>query len=291
MSKEHDTPHRETANPYSTEEELLRAVKSGDEVAWQAFVREYSGYILSAIERRLFGLGDDDVRDVYVDILADLRGNGLRRYDGRSTLKTWLFVVSDRRAIDRLRAKRGRVRDPAGVAGLSAFDAAVFRLFYVDGLSLGGLIAALESKGENVSTGDVSDAVMRIEQAVDPRYLKRLSHDRYARRQHGQRAKDLEYLVRERERHRSLARSAAPDEALIASEVRDISKRVVALRARLDAEQREVLALKFDDGLTAEQVRESLGLRDQRQVYSIIRSATRQLRRWLRNEGYDLDEA
>mgnify|MGYP006299603389 CR=1 FL=1 len=92
---------------------LLSDCLRGNKPAWDAFVDRYGPVIYSAV-RRVLGRGDtgsgpaaDDVaQDVFYKLVRD-DSRLLRSYDpARSSLSTWLTIVSRSTAIDALRRRR-----------------------------------------------------------------------------------------------------------------------------------------------------------------------------------------
>ena len=70
---------------------LARACAGGDETAWEEFGRSYFGFIRAFAARVLSGAAAADLAD---QVIADLWQRGkIARFEGRSTLKTWLAAV------------------------------------------------------------------------------------------------------------------------------------------------------------------------------------------------------
>ncbi len=97
------------ARAASTQErELLGRAAAGDEAA----VRELFRTHVTRLHRqaaRVLGADDPDVEDVVQQaFLAAL--DGAARFDGRSSLSTWLFGITTRRALDAARARWRRQR-------------------------------------------------------------------------------------------------------------------------------------------------------------------------------------
>jgi RNA polymerase sigma-70 factor (ECF subfamily) len=90
------------------ERELLGRAASGDEAA----VRELFRTHVTRLHRqaaRILGGDDPDVEDVVQQaFLAAL--DGAAKFDGRSSLSTWLFGITTRRALDAARARWRRQR-------------------------------------------------------------------------------------------------------------------------------------------------------------------------------------
>lgn len=88
--------------------ELLRRAGAGDEAAVRRLFRNHAPRLHRHVSRVL-GANDPDVDDVVQQIfLAAL--DGADRFDGRSTVSTWLFGIATRRALDSARARWRRQR-------------------------------------------------------------------------------------------------------------------------------------------------------------------------------------
>jgi len=114
--------HRQGAG--GGERELLRSAAGGDEQAVRTLYRTYA-VRLHRHAARVLGGEDADVEDVVQQVfLAALEGAS--RFDGRSSLSTWLFGITTRRALDaaRSRWRRGRWGRLAESVGLGAPAAA-----------------------------------------------------------------------------------------------------------------------------------------------------------------------
>ncbi|HEX4355743.1 MAG TPA: RNA polymerase sigma factor [Polyangiales bacterium] len=86
---------------------LLRA-GAGDEAAVRKLYRTHVGKLLRHAGR-ILGPTDPDIEDVVQQaFLAAL--DGASRFDGRSTVQTWLFGIVTRRALDAARARYRRHR-------------------------------------------------------------------------------------------------------------------------------------------------------------------------------------
>jgi RNA polymerase sigma-70 factor (ECF subfamily) len=86
---------------------LLRAAQ-GDELAVRKLYRTHLGK-LQRHAARILGSSDPDVEDVVQQaFLAALDGAG--KFDGRSSVQTWLFGIVTRRALDAARARYRRRR-------------------------------------------------------------------------------------------------------------------------------------------------------------------------------------
>ncbi len=102
----------------------LHKVLAGDKRAWDAFVEEFAGLILSTVQR-VFSMHSatnkrQDVPDVVQNVFLKLVKNDyalLKTYDPkRARLSTWLVVITRSAAIDHLRSPMGR-EIPSPLAG------------------------------------------------------------------------------------------------------------------------------------------------------------------------------
>ena len=94
----------------ASEEErvLLGRAAAGDEMAVRELFRTHVGR-LHRQAARVLGADDPDVEDVVQQaFLAAL--DGAAKFDGRSSLSTWLFGITTRRALDAARARWRRQR-------------------------------------------------------------------------------------------------------------------------------------------------------------------------------------
>ena len=103
--------------------DLLRRAGLGDEAAVRRLFRNHAPRLHRHVSR-ILGASDPDVDDVIQQIfLAALEG--AERFDGRSTVSTWLFGIATRRALDAARSRWRRQRfrrlgDQLGFTGLAS---------------------------------------------------------------------------------------------------------------------------------------------------------------------------
>lgn len=102
---------------HTPEEEFLRRVRDGDEEAFISLVESLNGSMirvaLSFVRSR--GVAEEVVQETWLAVI-----DGLDRFEGRSTLKTWIFQILKNRA--RTRAKRERRTLPASGFGDDATE-------------------------------------------------------------------------------------------------------------------------------------------------------------------------
>ena len=113
-------PGREPTGDAAFEgEALLKGLRAGDDVAFQAMIRQYGGRLL-AVARRLLR-HEEDARDcVQETFLQAFRQ--IEQFEGRAALGTWLHRIAVNQALARLR-KRAAGREESVEDLQPAFDA------------------------------------------------------------------------------------------------------------------------------------------------------------------------
>src|SRR5262245_43853102 len=127
--------------------QLVARLATRDATAWGDFIDRYSTLLYGVTRRKLFAEDEDEVRSVYVDILHSLYHGKISEYAGRSPLSAWLVVLARGAAVDFLRRRDGRDQLPASHEQLSDLEKRVFRLRFVDGLSLDVVAHILRDQG------------------------------------------------------------------------------------------------------------------------------------------------
>jgi RNA polymerase sigma-70 factor, ECF subfamily len=79
-----------TARPAAEETELVRRLRAGDERAFESLVDSYHGTMLAVARTyvRTRDVAEEVVQEAWLSVL-----NGLDRFEGRSSLKTWIMSI------------------------------------------------------------------------------------------------------------------------------------------------------------------------------------------------------
>ena len=283
MHSDSTTPNRPT--PFADDLELVESISSGSITAWHRFINRYSGLIYSIVRRHLLTEDEDEIRSVYVDILKTLYEGELEKYRGEAPLATWLIVSTRSRTIDAARKRHGRIRTPAGYDRLSGFDKKVFQLFYIDRLPLEIVVHTLDWNGLSTNVDDIVGSVHRIESTLGQRYLRRLDEEHGARKFGPGSISTLKYLIGQRVEFEERSAAGRADQPLLEEQVHETARRLREAVAGLPPEERELVRLRFERGLSAREISEKLELGGQRRAYTLIDKVVRKLRRSLRSGG------
>lgn len=102
----------DAAQSSSSEAELIQALRNGDEAAFTSLVEQYytSMVRIAMIYVPDQAIAEDVVQETWIGVLR-----GLDRFEGRSSLKTWIFTILTNRA--KTRAQRESRYVPLTTAG------------------------------------------------------------------------------------------------------------------------------------------------------------------------------
>ncbi len=90
-----------------TEQELIIQLRQKDEEAFNGLFHQYSGMVLNTA----LGLiqnheeAEDVVQEVFIEVLRSIEG-----FEGKSSLKTWLYRLTISKSLDHLRARKRQKR-------------------------------------------------------------------------------------------------------------------------------------------------------------------------------------
>jgi len=88
---------------YKNEAGLLKALKGGDDTAYEFVVREYSGRLLAVI--RGIVRNEDDARDCLQETFLQAF-RAIERFEGRAKVSSWLHRIAVNSALMRLRTRK-----------------------------------------------------------------------------------------------------------------------------------------------------------------------------------------
>ena len=89
--------------------QALASARAGDERAFRALTDPHRRELQVHIYRIVGSV--DDAEDLLQETLLDA-WRGLGRYEGRASIRAWLYSIATNRSLDALRARQRRVKDP-----------------------------------------------------------------------------------------------------------------------------------------------------------------------------------
>ena len=231
--------------------ELLERLSPGRvDSAWSEFLARYSPLILHVIRRH--DAGDGPATECFNHVCAALSDNGFRRLrsfrpDGPACFKTWLMAVVSNLCVDWHRQQQGRIRPTPCVLHLPELDQQVYQCIYVRRMSRAQCLQELMPRFPELTDATVSEINARLFALLTPQQRWRLSVRtralQHANRRSSTEADDLTERVMEP--------GPGPDD--LTAELQEQRQLRDAL-ARLPAEQRLLLRLRYEQSLTLAEV-------------------------------------
>jgi len=258
--------------------ELVRAIQAGSLPAWHGFVDRYTGLLYAVISRYVFDR--EEIRNVYIDVLTDLYRGKLHSYQGRSALSTWLVPLARNSAIDHVRKRLGRQLIPDEIRTMGDTAVQIYQLFFLDGLSLEAVIHRMGTGSARKDHETVVRILSEVENKLHPRTLRTLSYRTHAMALGETSAKLLEFLDSMREEMEDQSAKESPEYSMMEDEARETVARVLAMVEKLAPDEREVLTLHYQEGLTAKEIAERMHVDGPRKIYLILERTVRKLRSW-----------
>jgi RNA polymerase sigma factor (sigma-70 family) len=255
--------------------EDLRSVRAVE--VWAEFLQTCSPAILKVIQS--FQRDADSIADCYLYVCEQLcrdKFRRLRRFrpDGPASFSTWLQVVVHNLCLDWRRHKYGRERPFESVAQLPPLAQDVFRCLFEEGLSVGEAFVSLQPRYPQLTFQQVEESRGELFRALKPRQrflltLRQLVAGTFdapadalgetAPEQVADGQPDPEKIVMFEEQRASLARSVA----------------------RLGDFERLLIRLRFEHGLTLQQVAKAAGLPDAQTADRRVKAVLSRLRKEL----------
>jgi len=228
--------------------DLLRRLSSADAgPAWVEFLEHYASLIMSVASQ--FEYEQDRINDCFLYACEQLNDNGFRRllkFDttGKASFHTWLGSVVFNLCVDWHRREYGRATLLPAISALPAFDQAVYRMVIEQGMDKEACFQSLRADFPDLTRELLAKAVARVYSLLTPRQRWQI-------------------VVRNRGRKRARSSSnqenleRLPDPAM--GPDREAQKRqdletLQAAMSHLPADQRLLLRLRFQEGLTLKKI-------------------------------------
>jgi RNA polymerase sigma factor (sigma-70 family) len=258
---------------------LLEALRSDDAPwAWTALLDQYSPVILHAVRRCIWDA--DRASDCFVFVCERLSERGFRRLlqfrlNTGCTFETWLRVVVRNLCLDWHRKQSGRWRAFRSLTRLPVLAMEVYRLRYEEGLSAQEALFNIQAAQPEVTRAAFEDADAQLREALNSRQNWILSARLAASEDPAAVAPGLDDALA----HDVPDWRPSPEAEAMSREQRTRTARAVA---RLDAQDRVLLQLRYGQDLTLSQIARFASLRDAQSADRRIRAVLEKLRRQLK---------
>ncbi len=224
--------------------------------AWSEFLAIYSPLILQVVHR--FECEEDRAGECFLFVCEQLSTNGCRRLRrfkpaGPAQFSTWLRVVARNLCLDWRRREIGRLRILRSVSRLGELDQQVADCVHERGMSLRETLLSLQASQPELTEEQLSDSLQRVRESLGSRQLW--------------------LLGRRRTKIQSLERDSAAGDGPVATQIADpdpspeelaesAERRSALTRAlaRLDKDERLLVRLRYEEGLTLDQLSKVAGL-------------------------------
>jgi len=239
---------------------LVSRILSGDQEAWREFNEEYSPLLQRTIAR--YVRDDETGRDLYATLLQKLKAGKLERFDFRSKLSTWLFVVARNHCRDYYRSTKGVRYLMKALEGLGATERRFFDLYYVQRLTLPQVFESMRlERGGSFSYLDISACLEKIDATLKRKKLGKIL-DKLLR-------PDVEFVPGSEQiiESRIEAPALSPETIMGRESLREAIDNLRTAMLRLPHRDRLVLQLRFEHKLSARKISQILDMGNEKQVY------------------------
>ena len=251
--------------------DLLRRLSSADAgPGWVEFLELYAPLIMSVASQ--FEYEQDRVQECFLYACEQLNDDGFRRllkFDttGKAAFRTWLGSVVFNLCVDWHRREYGRVTLLPAISALPAFDQSVYRMVVEQGMDKETCFQSLRADFPDLTRELIARAVTRVYSLITPRQRWQIAvRNRRIRTVPGTSSQESPELL--------------PDPAIGPDMEAQKQQNLEALQeamSRLPANQRLLLRLRFQQGLTLKKIAELKYHGDVNLTWRKIRTATEAL--------------
>jgi hypothetical protein len=192
MESRLDNEHTELSSE-SADEELVKALRGGEERAWSFILQRYSSLISSAAHNytrtcrspEAYETHEDTASGLYLLMIERVRDSIVNYYRGECALKTWIYrLIGDRRQIIKaflMQTERGRhradTRLPRVIQTRPALDQEVYRrlVWGKDATRISSDLGLTP-----IEAHELSSDIMHLLQGESPRVYRRIMANRRA---------------------------------------------------------------------------------------------------------------
>jgi RNA polymerase sigma factor (sigma-70 family) len=243
--------------------------------AWMEFLESYGPVLYQAA--RTYTPSQDAAADCYVYICEQLAHNRFKRLlkfnpKGCASFTTWLRVVARNLCFDWHRSQSGRHRPFKSLEGLSALELEIYRWRFAHGASQHETLQQLAPQFPNVDLDELSAVEGRLQNSLSSRQRWILSTRRQS--EIGTR---VAVAGEEDEPCMPEVADSQPDqETLLVTQQQQ--EQLQKTLASLPADERLLLQLRFEHGLSLDEVARLSGLGDGQRVHRKLIAVLKKLR-------------
>ncbi len=262
---------------------LVRDILAGDDRAWHRFVETYAPFLKRVIYH--YVQDDELLGNLFVTLLEKLRNNKLRRFSGRSSLKTWLFIVAKNHCRDYFRSRSGVRHVLSALEDLEDMDRRFFKLFYMEHMPLREVHSSLGLEfGDTLSYLDLLECDERIRKRLSERKLgnipdKLLNPQVLA-------TVPLDSFQGRTRIVPAIRSSVSPEFVLDSLELERALENLRRVILDLPSKDQILLKLRFEHKLSARRTSEVLDLANEKQVYRRLKKLFAQLKKMLDDSSF-----
>lgn len=255
---------------------ILRGLRSSrSREAWEEFLGQYSQIIFQTCQ---YSASDaDQAADCFLFSCEQLSRNNFRRLlqfrlDGSAAFSTWLRVVVRNLCLDWRRKKFGRSRLFRSIARLSQLDSEVYRCRYEQGLSADETFVSLRPNYPGLTREQIDAAQEHIQDSLNSRQRWLMSTRKLHLRTQSQDCMVgvIDFPMNEPVDPRPSQESVLGD--------RERENRLRRAMRKLSEPDRLFIRMRFEQGLSLQEIAELTGLGDAQRVHRRIAGILEKLR-------------
>jgi RNA polymerase sigma factor (sigma-70 family) len=251
--------------------DLLHQLNSADAgSAWAEFIDRYAQLIMNTAVQIEFE--QDRINDCFLYVCEKLNDDGFRRLlkfntRGAAKFSTWLRSVVFNLCVDWHRKEYGRVRLLPAIAALPVFDQCVYKLVIEQGMNKEDCFQILRPDYPDLDRGSIANALNRIYMLLTPHQCWQISV-RIRRR------KPAGAIWPKDQAERLPDPGLGPEIQLQRQQELEILQKALS---HLPANQRLLLQLRFQEGLSLKKIARLQQLGDTTRAWQRIQRATETL--------------
>lgn len=251
----------------------LRSSRSRE--AWEDFLDRYSELIFQTCQ--YLTSNADQAADSFLFACEQLSRNNFRRLlqfrlDGSAAFSTWLRVVVRNLCLDWRRKEFGRPWLFCSIARLSQLDCEVYRCRYEEGLSLDDTFVSLRPNFPGLTLEQLAAAEEHVLQSLNSRQLWLMSTRKSQLRTH---SLDSSVDVIDSPLNEPADPHPSQESELVDREREGRLRRVIR---QLPKEERLLIRLRFEQGLSLQEIAGLTGLGDAQRAHRRIAGVLEKLR-------------